>query len=190
MLFLFAPGGLPARFVVTVIQITALIGLFTASARGEENLEYKIKTAYLYNFTKFIIWPENKNPTFNICLMGDNPLQDFLAGLETKTAQNKPIRILRYSDIKQAKDCQIIYFSNADTHLDLSSSGTLSASNLANKLSVGSQAFFAESGGMIGFVLDREKIKLHINLQAIRQSGLEISAKLIEVSTLVGDERP
>jgi uncharacterized protein DUF4154 len=41
---------------------------------------------------------------------------------------------------------------------------------------------------MIGFVLEEEKVKLHINLKALKQGGLGISAKLIEVSTLVGED--
>ena len=44
---------------------------------------------------------------------------------------------------------------------------------------------------MIGFVLEDQKIKLHINLKAVKKAGLSMSAKLIEVSTLVegdGDE--
>ena len=42
---------------------------------------------------------------------------------------------------------------------------------------------------MIGFVVENEKVKLHINLNALRKNGLGVSAKLIEVATLVeGDE--
>lgn len=188
MSLLFAPDGLSVKYIAAVTKITLLICLFSGQAYGEESLEYKIKTAYLYNFTKFITWPKTNNPTFNICLVGDDLFQNLLDSLETKTAQDKPIRIFRYGHIKQVKDCQIIYFSHSDTHLDLSLTNALLVGNLNNRLSVSSQPFFAESGGMIGFVLDQEKVKLHINLKAIKQSGLEISAKLIEVSTLVGGD--
>jgi len=120
--------------------------------------------------------------------MGDDPFQNLLDSLETKTAQEKPIKIFRFSQPTQIKDCQIIYLSNTNTHLNLSVANALLVGNLNNSLSVSSQPFFAESGGMIGFVLDQEKVKLHINLKALKQSGLEISAKLIEVATLVGGD--
>ena len=45
---------------------------------------------------------------------------------------------------------------------------------------------FIEQGGMIAFVSQDDKIKLHINLKLAQQSGLQISAKLLEVSTVVG----
>ena len=176
------------RLIGIVIKLALLLGLGIGLARAEDSMEYKIKTAYLYNFTKFITWPKTNTPTFNVCLIGEDPFQSLLDNLENKTAQDKPIRIFRYTQLKQIKDCQIIYFSNTDLHLDQALPNTLLVGNLNNSLSVSSQPFFAESGGMIGFVLEQEKVKLHINLKALRQNGLEISAKLIEVSTLVGGD--
>jgi hypothetical protein len=188
MFFFPAPDDTHNRLIGIVIKLTLLICIGTGLARGEENLEYKIKTAYLYNFTKFITWPKSSTPTFNICLIGEDPFQNLLDSLESKTAQDKPIRVFRYNHSKQIKDCQIIYFSNTDPHLDQAMPNALVVGNLNNSLSVSSQPFFAESGGMIGFVLEQEKVKLHINLKALRKNGLEISAKLIEVATLVGGD--
>jgi hypothetical protein len=187
-LLAFAYDGLLAKFLAAVTRIILLISLSVGLAHGEENLEYKIKAAYLYNFTKFITWPEINTSTFNICLVGNDPFKDLLDSLETKTALNKPIRILRYSNVKQVKDCQIVYFDNIDTLSNIAIPNALLVGNLTNSLTVSSQPFFAETGGMIGFVLEQEKVKLHINLKTLKQSGLGISAKLIEVSTLVGED--
>ncbi|WP_230874862.1 YfiR family protein [Methylomonas sp. LL1] len=157
-------------------------------AYGDESLEYKIKAAYLYNFTKFITWPENHATTFNICIVGGDPFRKLLDNLESKTAFDKPIRVFRYAHIKQAKDCHIAYFDKIEDVTSISAPNSLIVGALPSTLTVGSQPFFAESGGMIGFVLEQEKIKLHINLKALKLSGLEISAKLIEVSTLVKED--
>jgi hypothetical protein len=173
---------------VAVTRFLLLIGLTVGTAWAEESLEYKIKAAYLYNFTKFITWPALQGSTFNICLVGDDPFQDLLDSLEAKTVQDKPIRIFRYDNIKQVKSCQIVYLDNADTRVNGTIPNTLLVGNLSNSLTVSSLPFFAESGGMIGFALEQEKVKLHINLKALKQSGLGISAKLIEVSTIVGED--
>jgi hypothetical protein len=50
---------------------------------------------------------------------------------------------------------------------------------------VGESEQFIEQGGMIGFVNKQGKIKLQINLKTIKQSGLKVSAKLLEVAELV-----
>jgi hypothetical protein len=188
-LLFFEHDGLPVRLAAAVTRVTLLICLVCNVAYGEDSLEYKIKAAYLYNFTKFIGWPELNSATFNICIVGNDPFQDLLDNLETKTAFDKPIRIFRYNNIKQAKDCQIVYFDKIEANAGFSMSNALIVGDLHHSLTVSSQPFFAESGGMIGFVLEQEKIKLHINLKALKQSGLEISAKLIEVSTLINEEK-
>lgn len=159
----------------------------TSSAQSDENLENKIKTAYLYNFTKFIEWPEKPGTTFNLCVIGATPLKPILASLENKSVLDKPIRIHYYDSVHQLSNCHIAYFENSAA----STSELLQVEQLSNTLTVSSQDRFAESGGMIGFVLEQEKIKLHINIQAIKQKTLLISAKLLEVAILVkvnGDE--
>lgn len=163
-----------------------LCGWVISAAHADEPiLEYKVKAAYLYNFTKFITWPSHSGSSFNICLIGDNPFGNLLDALETKTVADKPIRLRRLDSLKQAQDCQILYAEKTDQRIDLNLAGVLLVGNLGKTLTVSSQPFFAESGGMIGFVLDDEKVRLHINLKALKQSGLSISAKLIEVATLV-----
>jgi YfiR/HmsC-like len=49
----------------------------------------------------------------------------------------------------------------------------------------GSGEEFAAAGGMIAFVNREGRIKLQINQDAVRQSGLKISAKLLEIAELV-----
>lgn len=167
------------------VKITLLISCVCSLARADENLEYKVKAAYLYNFTKFITWPATNSATFNICVIGKSQFGNLLDALEAKTALDKPIRILHFDTVKQVKDCQIVYLETADNQGSLSIPGALTVSTLNNTLTVSSHPFFAEQGGMIGFVIEAEKVRLHINLRTLKQSGLGISAKLIEVATLV-----
>jgi hypothetical protein len=59
------------------------------------------------------------------------------------------------------------------------------AQDVDNTLVVGESGDFISQGGMIGFVNKQGKIKLQINLKTIKQSGLKISAKLLEVADVV-----
>jgi hypothetical protein len=54
---------------------------------------------------------------------------------------------------------------------------------------VGEEPTFTNQGGMIAFVKQQDKIKLHINLKLLQQAGLKISAKLLEVSEIIGGDR-
>jgi hypothetical protein len=181
----FTNGSLSSRLMAAFVKITLLISCVCSLAQADDNLEYKVKAAYLYNFTKFITWPATNNATFNLCVVGKSQFGNLLDALETKTALDKPIRIYHFDTVKQVKDCQIVYLETSNNQGTISIPGTLTVGTLYNTLTVSSQPFFAEHGGMIGFVIEAEKVRLHINLKALKQSGLGVSAKLIEVATLI-----
>lgn len=149
------------------------------------SIEYKIKAGYIYNFTKFISWPENESATFDLCILGTDPFGSILDSIEKRAVKNKPIRLYRFQSIDEAKHCQIVYFSDAILkwgELDSLLPGVLTIYSVNKTLEVSESKQFTQAGGMIAFFLRDGKVKLHINLQVLRKSGLEISAKLLEVA--------
>ncbi len=142
--------------------------------------EYKIKAGYLFNFTKFITWSEEDMSTFNICILGNDPFGELIDPIEQRLAFNRPIKLFRLTAISKEPHCHIVYVSAG-----------ISAKSLGlykNMLTVGEDASFIGQGGMIAFVKQQDKIKLQINLNPLQQSGLKISAKLLEVSELVNGD--
>ena len=139
--------------------------------------EYKIKVGYLFNFTKFIDWSEMNSPTFNICLFGNDPFGDLIDPIEQRTAFNRPIKLFRLNAPNKDIHCHIIYVGNGFSVKSLGSK--------SNTLTVGEDSKFIEQGGMVAFVSQDDKIKLQINLKLAQQNSLKISAKLLEVSTVV-----
>ncbi len=166
------------RRIVLVFCISSL-----ALANSQPALEYKIKAAYLYNFTKFITWPEKHSETFNLCIFGADQFLALLKPLEQRTALGKPIRLQRLDTIDQAKMCHILYMDDGEPLPAFLTDGSLDGI-----LTVSSQPFFAQRGGMIGFILRDGRIKLQVNLEEFKKNGLKISAKLMEVAELVEGE--
>ncbi len=152
-------------------------------ANASENLiEYKIKAAYLYNFTKFIVWPSDGSETFDICIVGKDPFGGILDPIENRKVKQKPIRLYRLKTVDKAKHCHITYFSSLQFRQQLSKG------LIVGSLTVGEFRKFVESGGMIAFFQKQGKIRLYINLKALRQSGLSVSAKLLEVAEIYEGE--
>lgn len=163
---------------------------FSATVDADQaSLEYKVKAGYLYNFTKFISWPEKQSETFNICILGQDPFGKILDPLEKRTVLGKPIRLYRSQSIKQLQSCHILYFDQREIHhlreFNYSLSGVLTISSLDGTLTGSHHPFFAKYDGMIGFVIRDGRIKLQINQQVMKQNRLKISAKLMEIAELV-----
>lgn len=163
----------------------AVLYLFVGFCFANDALESKIKAGYLYNFTKFIKWPDSQTTHFNLCLLGPNPFGDLLASLEEKLVASKPIRIHKLNALQDQTECQMLYVDNLALLSKSLSKDPKKDVSLGSQLTVSSQLGFVDHGGMIEFVIVEDKIKLKINLKMLQLSGLTVSAKLLEVATLV-----
>jgi len=173
--------------LLSLFFLAALVSLSKLSFAQDNSIEYKIKAGYLYNFTKFISWPENESETFNLCIIGKDPFGSIIDPIEKRTVKNKPIRLYRFQSIVEAKYCHIIYFGGSNQHLskiDLALSGILTVGSIENSLTIGETKKFSQAGGMFAFFLKEGKVKLLINQQALKKSNLEVSAKLMEIAEI------
>lgn len=150
--------------------------------------ESQIKVSYIYNFTKFISWPENENhknglDKFPICLMGGEPLVDLLNYLsKTKTINGKSVTVLKNPLQSELKVCKILF-------IDFSNSDRLN-SILANLkdlhvLTVGDTKGYARRGVGINMFMQNNKIRFEINRKALLNSGLTVSSQLLKLGVPV-----
>ncbi|MDD5460275.1 MAG: YfiR family protein [Methylococcales bacterium] len=159
----------------------------------EASVEYKIKAGYLYNFTKFVTWPEINSETFNLCILGEDPFGELIDPIEKRTAFGRSIKLLRFDSLDALKrtnnkpHCHIIFLSASmgSVTKEITGKNTLIIRDIDKTLTVGEGDNFAMQGGMIGFINKEGKIKLQINLKKIKQSELKVSAKLLEVSEVI-----
>jgi hypothetical protein len=167
-----------------------LLVFFLALGTGygaDSNLELAVKSAYIYNFLQFINWqkPEGSVATrpIKICMIGSDPLGIALTELTTRQVKGRPIQVQREApDSDALAGCQVVVIGrSAKDQL----SGILKQLSGVKVLTVSDIPHFARIGGGIGFVLDKGKVKIEINSQTIRQAGLEVSAKLMEVAIIV-----
>lgn len=153
---------------------------------------YKVKAAYLYNFAKFIHWPDHvlqdDDEPFVIGVL-DN---DEFAVIVRTTVHNKKIAghhvVVQHfnwndrEDRISMKQCQMLYISESRSNR---LHKILEHLNHNSLLLVGDSSDFARKGGMIGFVLEQGRIVFDINQEAIEQATLEISSKLLKLARVV-----
>ena len=165
----------------------ALLCLFVAFPMGvavsaQPVSEYDVEAAYLYNFGKFVQWPDSakKNPTFDICILGDDPFGGTLEKLIANDhVHGRPIRKRMISRSAEAAGCAIVYISDSEARnlhrilAHLAGGSELLVSNLPD---------FAQSGGMIQFVLEGDRVRFKVNLNSANQSHLVLSSELLKVA--------
>lgn len=152
--------------------------------------EYRVKAAFLYNFSQFIEWPSASfaasNSPLSICVMGDDPFGESLLALQKRTYQARPIVVSYPKTVAEARKCSILYVDDAGKTLLGRDVGK--ALGDAPVLTVSSSEEAMASGICIGFLLQEGKIRWTLNLDAAHRAHLKISAKLIEIAVAVVGE--
>lgn len=167
----------------------ALFLCASALSAAEPVSEYQIKAAFLFNFAKFVKWPESTPPAsgsaFAVCVLGDDSLQQTIEEtIAGKTVRDKHVIVKHVAGAEAAKNCQILFVAGPD-HPEL---GKVERSlESASVLTVGEANDFAERGGIINFRLENDKVRFEINPDAAKRANLEISSQLLKLATIVHD---
>jgi uncharacterized protein DUF4154 len=148
----------------------------------EISQEYQIKAAYLYNFLKYVEWPNSINRTFLICVAGQNPFGSVLDGL-TKNERVRGNPVKTELILGPETGCDVIFTprtSNIPAYLQDAAGRPI--------LTVGETPRFIEQGGIVNFFLENGKVRFEINRSAAERAGLRISSRLLQLAKIVDPE--
>jgi hypothetical protein len=170
--------------LISVLRILFLLAAGTASAQDSNPTEYQIKSAFLFNFAKFVEWPSSAFPHTNspiiIGIVGENPFGDILATtIRDKTVNDRPLVIKEFQPPLSTTNFHIVFISTSEkSRLPV----LLQTLRESSALTVGEMERFTESGGMINFVWEGNKVRFQVNEAAAKSAGLKISSKLLSLS--------
>jgi hypothetical protein len=193
---IYAPGaawrGSPrARFfprtrsLATAVAAVSLLLPQSGYAQDPKPTEYEVEAAYLSNFGRFVEWPAKPAPgeAFNVCVLGQDPFGALLDNaLKGEAIGNSPMAARRISGAEEASSCRIVFISSAK---DAQLPGILTALGAANILTVSDMPAFTRRGGMIQFVIDGNRVRFEINLNAAQRAGLSLSSQLLKLAVTV-----
>jgi hypothetical protein len=155
------------------------------AAENGSNREYEIKAAYLYNFIHYVDWPTNAFPpgdTITIGVAGDNPFGPALDPLNGKMIKGRKLAVKKVTTAAERKACQILFISPSER---ARLPELLAELKDAKVLTVSETEGFAERGGIINFVEERNRIRFEINPEAARRTGFTISSELLKLARIV-----
>lgn len=177
------------RWLMVCVAMCATV-TSVRTAHGDER-EYQIKAAFLYNFAKFVDWPDeafaNDKNSFIIGVLGTDPFGTALDSLSGKVVKDKKVVVRRYQTANDAKNCQILFVGSSERDRLNEILETLKGGHV---LAVADLERFAQRGGSVKFKIVDNKVRFDINTDATERAGLKISSKLLSVAEIVRDERP
>ena len=164
--------------------------LFLVSAglvlpQSEAPSEYQVKAAFLYNFGKFVEWPDtafaDAQAPLVIGVFGENPfhhdLEQLVAG---KTIGSHPVTARCVAAVAGLKTCHIVFVSAAEQKNAAQITAALRGLKVLTVTE--NMKHFAASGLIINFVTEDDRIRFEINNAAAARAGLVISSKLLSLA--------
>jgi hypothetical protein len=151
--------------------------------------EYEVRAAFLFNFIKFVEWPEEvfKDSLSPIILgiIGHDPFGKSIdTMIKDRTIQSRKIIIKRFPGIEDYEQCHVLYVGFNEKRYQVAVLKPLEGTPV---LTVGDLDDFIRLGGMINFIITGNQVGFEINLDAVEKSRLEISAKLLKLARLKHD---
>lgn len=179
-------------FVVLMMVGSSDFGI--QAANGQTSREYKVKVAYLYNFSRYMTWPQTAfdkaDAPFVIGVMGADPMGGTLDALAArKRAHGRAVSIKRFATPAELTPCHILFVSlsnSPDTHAEIiqKTAGT-------PVLLVGEVDGFARQGAGAAFFIDNNgTIGFKINIDSLTKKQIMVDAKLLRLAEVVKEEAP
>ena len=184
------PSLLRFRRIGTLLGLMFSLQLVNAlQVHAQDALsEYQVKAAYLFNFLKFVEWPDESfaDPIAPIVIgvVGEDPFGNALPQVVIgKTVQGRDLVIRIYHTGEDLRGAHILFISASERkRLPM----ILSSLRGSNVLTVADTAGFLDAGGMIQFLNENGRVRFAINVDAAGRAKLKMSSKLLSLAKVVG----
>lgn len=188
----------PWRVVLSLIACILLIrGGPVYSQTIDEAKAVKIKAGCLYHLAKMVTWPQNKfendQSPIVVGFLGKDPhgiAGYFESQAQSFTVQGRSLVVKRFQQMnridtrfrEELRRCHILFITASEQkHLQT----ILDILGNSSVLTAGEKEAFPSSGGMVSFVIAGGRVRIRVNLDAVKQAKLKVSAQFLQHAAIV-----
>lgn len=197
-------GGKKLLLIAILLSLGCLfVSDVYPESKSAQYQEYEVKAAFIYNFLKFVDWPEEKTARNGnqiiIGIIGEDPFGSAVDIFKGKTVENRSLIIKRFEGLRQLKEmaekdkqanekleslkaCHLLFICPSERKLVREIVDLVGKDSV---LTVGDTEEIIKSGGIIGFTMEDNKIRFDINLTAAEKTRIKISSQLLRLAKKV-----
>jgi hypothetical protein len=157
------------------------------NCEAQSTTEYQVKAAYLFNFIRFVEWPDatpaDTQSKWVIGVVGNSPISDELSKLvESKSILGRELQVKTFQATDNLRACNILFISESEKrHLPSILAGLRGSS----VMTVADMEHFIDAGGMVQFVVEDARVRISIDVGATGRARLKVSSKLLAMARAV-----
>lgn len=165
---------LAAAIVINPISATQL--------NNEAKLE-NVMAAFVFNFTKFLEWPQLDSENFYICVLGKSKLVEPLNKIaEREKVKGRKIIITEIEDLSNLKSNSVLFLATDEENRLYTILRKTSGKSI---LTIGNSEGLAKKGVCINLVVTDNKMKFEINRKAIEDAGIIPNSRLLSLAVKI-----
>jgi hypothetical protein len=197
------PDGRSARYRASTASIwiavarLALLALCTfcadaslAADESPQDIEQRVKAAFLFKFGGYVEWPERVLPRSDsplvIGVAGADVLAEELSRITSgRTMNGRPVAVRRVRSAEQAAGVHVLFISRSESGR---LGELLSMTQGHPVLSVTETEKGLAQGSVINFVVADNRVRFEVSLEGANRNGLRIGAPLLAVAQRVQEK--
>ncbi len=154
--------------------------LAIGTAKAQTSSYEELQAAYIFNFAKYIKWPE-EGPTFVIGIYGNTEIIPFFEKhLSGKKVRTKAIEWRIISKLEHLTGVSIVYVSESASK----NIKTLTTAIEGKSILIVTEDDLIKKGAAISFVVEEDRLKFKLKKTALKQVGLVASEGLLKLAIL------
>ena len=181
---------LPLKFRNFLILFVCLAFFSAGESSGHSplvSIEYKVKAAYLLNFTRYVEWPQEAffgpDEPLVIGVLGMSAFVETLEKtIKGRKSHGRNLEIRRLKNPDDVKGLHVLFISRSQQKYLKRLLTKLQGKPV---LTVGESKNFLEQGGGINLVLVEETVRFEVNLAVTERSGLKVSSRMLNLAKSV-----
>jgi hypothetical protein len=175
-----------ARFAARNLLCTLLCYLSVPFAVAQTRpSEDQVKAAYLFNFGKFVrhATTNQQSGTFDVCVLGQDPIFQILEKTTiNERLDDRAVQIRNLENAANAHACAVVFMGQSEAgRIDKD----LAALSGSDALTVSDVPQFLVRGGMLEFLLQDNRVRFAVNLDAVNRTNLQLGSELLRVAAAV-----
>lgn len=158
--------------------------MVVGSVSAQERPSHEIHSAMLYNFIKYVQWPnEGDGGEFIVGVIGDdnvfNTLKQWYDG---KPKGSKKYVIRKLASASEATDCQVVYVGKAKNKEFENIKNSITGKSV---LTITDGNGMGQKGSCINFKVIDGKLKFELNQGVVTGANLKVSSQLSSMAILI-----
>jgi hypothetical protein len=173
------------RLTILPIRAVAVLVVWPGPVGAQVVSDPALRAAYLFNFAKFIEWPEataDVTTPLRVCSTDARVAEALIALVAGKTINGRAVTGARVSPVDGLRGCAIVHAGNLN---DRDSKTVLATLAGQPTFAIGDSDRFTAIGGAAHFYLERGRLRFAINLDVVRRVGLRIDPGLLQMAQII-----